>query len=107
MLPRRGGRWLAAVGAEVGGQRYFAPLITNGSASDITIEVNPGTAAAVRCNCLVSKGAVRTHIGYYRLYRNSSVAAYNSAHPYIGPHADRPGFSSRVDPQSGVVVLTF
>jgi len=98
---------LADVSAEVGGQRYFAPLITNASASDITLEVNPGTAAAVRCNCLVSKGAVRTHIGYYRLYQNTSVAAYNSVHPYIGPHADRHGFAGRVAPQSGVVVLTF
>jgi len=106
-FPRAGGRLLADVSAEVGGQRYFAPLITNGSASDITLEVNPGTAAAVRCNCLVSKGAVRTHIGYYRLYQNSSVAAYNSAHPYIGPHADRHAFAGRVVPQSGVVVLTF
>jgi len=66
---------LADVSADVDGQHYFAPLITNGSASDITLEINPGTAAAVRCNCLVSKGAVRTHIGYYRLYQNSSVAA--------------------------------
>jgi len=55
----------------------------------------------------VSKGAVRTHIGYYRLYQNSSAAAYNSAHPYIGPHADRRGFAGRVAPQSGAVVLTF
>src|SRR5216110_2470891 len=106
-FPRAGGRLLADVSAEVGGQRYFAPLITNASASDITLEVNPGTAAAVRCNCLVSKGAVRTHVGYYRLYQNTSVAAYNSAHPYIGPHADRHGFAGRVVPQSGVVVLTF
>ncbi len=106
-FPRAGGRLLAAVSAEADGQRYFAPLITNASASDITLEVNPGTAAAVRCNCLVSKGAVRTHIGYYRLYQNSSVAAYNSAHPYIGPHADRHGFAGRVAPQSGAVVLTF
>ncbi len=106
-FPRAGGRLLADVSAEVGGQRYFAPLITNASASDITLEVNPGTAAAVRCNCLVSKGAVRTHVGYYRLYQNSSVAAYNSAHPYIGPHADRHGFASRVAPSSGAVVLTF
>jgi len=98
---------LADVSADVDGQHYFAPLITNGSASDITLEINPGTAAAVRCNCLVSKGAVRTHIGYYRLYQNSSVAAYNSAHPYIGPHADRRGFAGRVVPQSGAVVLTF
>ena len=106
-FPRAGGRLLADVSAETGGQRYFAPLITNGSASDITLEVNPGSAAAVRCNCLVSKGAVRTHIGYYRLYQNSSVAAYNTAHPYIGPHADRHGFAGRVAPQSGAVVLTF
>jgi serine/threonine-protein kinase len=106
-FPRAGGRLLADVSADVGGQRYFAPLITNGSASDITLEVNPGTAAAVRCNCLVSKGAVRTHIGYYRLYQNSTVAAYNSAHPYIGPHTDRHGFAGRVGPQSGSVVLTF
>jgi len=106
-FPRAGGRLLADVSADVGGQRYFAPLITNGSASDITLEVNPGTAAAVRCNCLVSKGAVRTHVGYYRLYQNSSVAAYNSAHPYVGPHADRRGFAGRVAPQSGAVVLTF
>ncbi len=106
-FPRAGGRLLADVSAEVGGQRYFAPLITNESASDITLEVNPGTAAAVRCNCLVSKGAVRTHVGYYRLYQNSSVAAYNSAHPYIGPHVDRHGFAGRVAPSSGAVVLTF
>jgi hypothetical protein len=101
------GRRLARVAAEASGQRYFAPLITNTTPSDITLEVNPGTAAAVRCNCLVPKGAVRAHIGYYSLYRNSTVAAYNSAHPYIGPHVDRQGFATRVDPTSGVVVLTF
>jgi len=69
--------------------------------------VTPGTAAAVRCGCLVPRGAVRTHVGYYRLYRNSSVAAYNTAHPYTGPHVDRDGFASRVTPQSGAVVLEF
>ena len=50
---------------------------------------------------------MRTHIGYYRLYRNSTIAAYNNAHPYIGPHADREGFAPRVAPRSGAVVLTF
>src|SRR5207245_4010207 len=105
--PRTAGRRVWHVTAEADGQRFFAPLVTNTTASDITVEVNPGTAAAVRCNCLVPRGAVRTHIGYYRLYQNSSVAAYNSAHPYIGPHADRRGFAGRVAPQSGAVVLTF
>src|SRR5205823_817172 len=83
------GRRVAPIVPEVGGQSYFAPLVTNTTATDITIEVNPGTQAAVRCNCLVPKGAVRTHIGYYRLYRNSTIAAYNNAHPYLGPHVDR------------------
>ncbi|HYL22202.1 MAG TPA: serine/threonine-protein kinase [Gemmatimonadales bacterium] len=104
---RMRGRRVATATAEAGGQRYFAPLVTNTSPSDITLEVNPGTAANVRCNCLVPKGAPRTHVGYYRLYQNSVVAAYNSAHPYIGPHVDRQSFAGRVDPQSGVVVLTF
>ena len=101
------GRRVAAVTAEAGGQRYFAPLVTNSSPSDITLEVNPGTAATVRCNCLVPKGAPRTHVGYYRLYQNSVIAAYNSAHPYVGPHVDRQGFAGRVHPRSGAVELTF
>src|SRR4029077_3435476 len=87
------GRRVARVAAAVASQTYFAPLITNTSASDITLEVNPGTAAATRCGCCVPRGAVRAHIGYYRLYRNSTVAAYNSAHPYTGPHVDREGFA--------------
>ncbi|HEX4601903.1 MAG TPA: serine/threonine-protein kinase [Gemmatimonadales bacterium] len=110
LLPafRRGaGRRVANITAELGGQNYFAPLITNTSASDVTLEVNPGTAAALRCNCLVPRGAVRAHVGYYRLYRNSVVAAYNSAHPYSGPHADRADFATQVTPHSGAVVLTF
>jgi protein kinase-like protein/zinc ribbon protein len=101
------GRRLAQVAAQVGSQRYFAPLITNTSASDITLEVNVGTAAAARCGCLVPRGAVRAHIGYYRLYRNSAIAAYNSAHPYTGPHVDREGFAARVTPPGGAVVLEF
>ena len=104
---RRRGRPVSPITSLVGGQSYFAPLITNASPSDITVEVNPGTGAVVRCDCLVSKGAERAHIGYYRLYANSSVAAYNSAHPYTGPHVDREGFARRVHPQSGAVVLTF
>jgi hypothetical protein len=104
---RTRGRRVARVAALVGGQSYFAPLITNTSASDITLEVNPGTAAAARCGCLVPRGAVRAHIGYYRLYRNSTVAAYNTAHPYTGPHVDREGFAARVTPPGGAVVLEF
>lgn len=106
-LRRVRGRRVWAITAEVDGQSYFAPLITNTTASDVTIAVNLGTSAATRCGCLVPAGAVRTHIGYYRLYANSGIAAYNAAHPYAGPHSDRMGFAARVAPRSGAVVLTF
>ena len=104
---RDGARWVWRITAEVGGQRYFAPLITNSTPSDITLEVNPGSTAAARCNCVVPQGGVRSHIGYYPLYANSSVAAYNAAHPYVGPHADRNDFAPRVDAASGEVVITY
>src|SRR5213594_3468916 len=41
------GRRVAGITAAVEGQSYFAPLVTNTSASDITLEVNAGSAAAV------------------------------------------------------------
>ena len=88
------GRSVWRITADAAGQRFFAPLITNTTPSDITLEINPGTAAAVRCNCVVPRGAVRAHNGYYRLYANSTVAAYNAAHPYTGPHSDRDDFTT-------------
>jgi Protein kinase domain len=106
-FPRVRGRPLARVTAVVAGQRYFAPLVTNTTPSPLTVEVNPGTGVAVRCNCLVAAGAVRTHVGYYRLYENSTVAAYNGTHPYSGPHVDRQGFATETALESGAVVLTF
>ncbi len=102
----RFGRQTWHIEAQAGGQAYFAPLVTNTTPSDITVEVNPGTQAAVRCNCLVPRGAVRVHVGYYRLYANSGLAAYNAAHPYTGPHADQTVSGSSVA-ASGAVVVTY
>src|SRR5207245_10699720 len=51
-------RRVAAIGAEVDGQSYLAPLITNTLPSDINLPVNPGTGAARRCHCVVPKGPV-------------------------------------------------
>lgn len=107
VLERGLGRRVWHVGAGAAGQRFFAPLISNTTPSDITVEINPGTAVAVRCNCVVPRGAVRAHVGYYRLYANSTVAAYNAAHPYTGPHSDQGDFAARVAPNSGAIVLTY
>jgi hypothetical protein len=61
------------------GTEYFAPLITNGTGELLRITPNAGLEGAVDCGCAVRPGARRVFVGYYRLYRNSTVQARDSA----------------------------
>jgi serine/threonine-protein kinase len=98
-----GRRVAAAARAVSGDAAFFAPLITNETGQPLRVTMNAGTGAAMDCGCVVPPGAVRAPIGYYPLFRNSSVrvsdpANRSAAFTNLGPDVSR---------ATGVVGLRF
>ena len=68
----------------LGSQQYFAPVIDNFTNVPLLMGVNMGLTAENRCNCVVPANTLDVEIGYYRLFSNSNVRAYNSNSNYTG-----------------------
>jgi len=103
VLQLSGRRMMAAARAVSRDTAFFAPLITNETGQPLRVTVNAGTAAAMDCGCTVPPGTVRAPIGYYPLFRNSTVRVTDAANRSamftdLGPNVNR---------ESGVVGLRF
>jgi hypothetical protein len=81
----------------------FLPYITNATGQPLTLRINVGSAAEESCRCSVPPGAVRVPLGYFPLYRNSSVRAILPN----GRVATFEGLGPQVNRASGVVRLRF
>jgi hypothetical protein len=81
----------------------FLPYVTNGTGQPLMIRLNVGSSAEVSCRCTVPAGAARMPLGFYPLYRNSSVRAILPN----GRVATFEGLGPKVDRASGVVRLRF
>lgn len=82
---------------------YFAPLIGNATDEMLRVIVNAGLVGALDCGCAVRPGARRVFIGYYRLYRNSTVRARQ----LDGASATFQDLGSQVTARDGTVGLRF
>jgi len=92
-----------AVDAGATDRAYFAPLVTNATDRPLSVTVNAGLAGAAPCGCLIPPGATRVHVGYYPLYKNSTVRVEDQQ----GLTAMFTDLGTKVDATTGAVGLRF
>jgi hypothetical protein len=92
-----------AATSQAGDGDYFAPLITNATSQPLRVTINAGLRGAVDCGCAVRPGTRRVFIGYYRLFRNSTVRVTGAG----GLTAEFVDLGPRVTAVDGTVGLRF
>lgn len=97
------GRMPHAIDANASATAVFAPLVTNATQEPLGVVVNAGLVNAMPCNCRVNAGAVRARIGYYPLFKNSTVQASSP----VGTVATFRDLGPSVDREAGSVGLRF
>lgn len=101
-VERPRGRIERTITAASASEPIFAPLISNAADQPLAITVNRGSARAMTCDCRVNPGATRARIGYYPLYRNSSVSA-----TLAGVDATFQDLGDKVNAEDGTLGLRF
>lgn len=91
----------------VGSQAYFAPVVTNTTGVALLMAVNWGLASENRCNCTAPANGASTGMGYYRLYSNSTVAAFRDGTNYTGNYRIFSALGASVPRGSGRLALAF
>ena len=89
--------------ADSGEPPVFLPYVTNATGQPLAIRLNVGSSAEQSCRCSVPAGAARVPLGFYPLFRNSSVRAILPN----GRVATFEGLGPQVNRASGVVRLRF
>ncbi len=97
------GRMESTVDAGSSDQPVFAPLITNTTGGAVSLTINAGLVNAIPCHCLVKGPSTRARIGYYPLFRNSSVQALDAT----GRTATFRDLGESVERDRGIVGLRF
>ena len=100
------GSWYATISARSTGQPLFAPRISNRTARDVIVVINPGTSDEVACNCRINAGTVGVYIGYYPLPPNAVVRFYDARRGTRGSFRDVTDFRAHVETFPGTVTIS-